>query len=174
MEEIRAMTGTGPAVPVALSIAEARPGWAVELGGRPVAIFGAGPAGDGITGRPWLVGTDEIERHPVTFYRMSRPLVEEMRRRYERLENWTDARNMLSLRWLGWLGFHIEPPEPMGAEGRPFHRFWMERGDEDVHDAGDGDRRGGDADARLVAVSGGQGASARGERERGDRGRGGA
>ena len=89
-----------------------------------MAVFGAGRAGDGL-GRPWLVGTDALERYPVHFFRVSRGIIEELLRRYERLENWTDARNRLSLRWLEWAGFNIEPAKPWGAVGLPFHRFWV-------------------------------------------------
>ena len=35
----------------------------------------------------------------------------------------------LSIRWLAWLGFAIDPPQPYGFLGLPFHRFHMERAD---------------------------------------------
>jgi len=126
-EEIRAMTGIDPKLAVALSVAASDPGWAAELDGRVEAVFGVGPV-NGSLGRPWLVGTDEIEKHPVLFYRMSRGIVADMRARYEQLVNWVDARNELSIKWLRWLGFHIEGPEPAGVNGELFHRFWWERG----------------------------------------------
>ena len=72
------------------------------------------------------MGTDEVAKHPVMFYRMSRRIVDAMRARYSQLENWVDARNGLSIRWLKWAGFYVEEPEKMGAEGQLFHRFWME------------------------------------------------
>ena len=122
VEEIRAMTGMEPKIPLAFSIANAAPGWAVEKDGRTEAVFGVGPVNAEL-GRPWLVGTDEVAKHPVLFYRMSRGIIDAMRERYRRLENWVDARNGLSIRWLKWAGFYIEEPEKMGAEGRLFHRF---------------------------------------------------
>ena len=125
VEEIRAMTGLEPQIAVAYSIAHAAPGWAVEKDGRPEAVFGVGPVTEEL-GRPWLVGTDEVAKHPVLFYRISRRIVDAMKARYEKLENWVDARNTLSIRWLKWAGFYIEEPEKMGAEGRLFHRFWWE------------------------------------------------
>ena len=145
VEEIRAMTGLEPRIAVAFSIANAAPGWAVEVDGRVEAICGVGPVQAGAScaardtsasvrvgpvteklGRPWLVGTDEVAKHPVMFYRMSRRIVDAMRARYSQLENWVDARNGLSIRWLKWAGFYVEEPEKMGAEGQLFHRFWME------------------------------------------------
>ena len=123
VEELRAASGISPDIAVAYSIAVSRPGWAVELDGKPAAIFGAAPGPDG-TGIPWLVATDETERHPVCFYRMSRSIIAGMRRCYDYLENWVDARNTLSLRWLAWAGFTVEDAEPRGVLGLPFHRFW--------------------------------------------------
>ncbi len=123
VEEIIASCGLSPRLAVAFSMATADPGWAVELEGRTLAVFGASPAGGGV-GRPWLVGTDELEDYPVAFFRVSREIVEDMSAKYDLLENWTDARNTLSLRWLEWVGFTLEPPEAFGPQGRLFHRFW--------------------------------------------------
>lgn len=151
IDEIWAMEGMEPKLAVAYSIACADPGWAAELDGRTEAVFGIGPAqavassdardtsasmrvgpvgetlDGGRIGRPWLVGSDEIEKHPITFYRMSRGIIGEMKTRYAMLENWVDARNKLSIRWLEWGGFHIEPAENTGYENIPFHRFWWAR-----------------------------------------------
>lgn len=125
-EEILASSGVPIDMAVAFSIAASSIGWAVELHDRPVAIFGARNAGNG-RGEPWLVASDVIERYPVHFYRVSRDIIERLRRKFARLENRTDARNLLSLRWLAWAGFEIDPPEPWGPEGFPFHRFWWEK-----------------------------------------------
>ena len=126
VEEIWAMTGIAPKIAVAHSIANAAPGFAVEKDGRVEAICGVG-AGlrDGV-GLPWMVGTDEVAKHPVLFYRISRRIVDAMRQWYDQLENWVDARNTLSIRWLKWAGFYIEKPEPLGVKGELFRRFWME------------------------------------------------
>jgi len=128
IDEIRAMTGISAKIAVSHSIACADPGWAAEADGRTEAVFGAGPVNAEL-GRPWLVGTDEVAKHPVTFYRLSRGIVDGMKTRYEQLENWVDARNELSIRWLRWLGFHIDDAEPVGVNGEMFHRFWWKRGD---------------------------------------------
>lgn len=74
---------------------------------------------------PWLLAAKGVERHRAAFLLASRDTVQEWKQRYSRLENWVDARNTLSIRWLRWLGFTIEPAVPYGHFGRPFHRFWM-------------------------------------------------
>jgi hypothetical protein len=76
---------------------------------------------------PWLLATEEVERQPVTFYRESGKLFPTVAAGYERLVNWVDARNTLSLRWLEWLGFEMGPPVPFGVRGLEFHRMSWER-----------------------------------------------
>ena len=61
IDEVTAMTGLSPEVAVAYSIAHTERGFAVELDGRPVVLFGV--SGDMI----WCVGTDDITQHPITF-----------------------------------------------------------------------------------------------------------
>jgi hypothetical protein len=128
-DEILASCGLPPAMGIAMSIAASEIGWAAELLGETVAVFGACRAGDG-SGVPWLIATDEIERHPVHFYRMSRVFIGEIKSRFGYLENWVDARNRLSLRWLAWAGFAVREPEPWGRGGMSFRRIhWPPGGD---------------------------------------------
>lgn len=126
VEEIWAGPGVSPKIAVAWSIAMSDPGWAVEIDDRPLALFGAQPVQGGV-GVPWLVATEEIEKYPVHFFRVSRDVVDVLKERYRYLENRTDARNALSLRWLEWAGFTIEPAEPWGVAGMEFHRFWWRK-----------------------------------------------
>jgi len=131
VEEIWAGVGIPPALAVGFSVATSDPGWAVELHGEPVAVFGVRRVPDTTgqnrrVGVPWLVATDVIERYPVHFYRVSKDIIADMRSRYDYLENWVDARNALSVRWLRWAGFTVGEPEPWGVAGLVFRRFWWE------------------------------------------------
>lgn len=125
IEEIRAGVGIDPALAVGFSIATSNPGWAVELHGEPVAVFGVRRAGR--TGIPWLMATDVIEKHPVHFYRISKCIIEKLKERFDFLEKWVDERNRLSARWLSWAGFTAEEPESRGVLGLGFRRFWWRR-----------------------------------------------
>ena len=129
IEEIRASTGLPPCAAVAYSIAASK-AWCVLLDGAPIVLWGLGPPemgnpakhpGSGPKALVWLVGTEEIERYPVMFYRVSKRLFPQVCAWHEELANWVDARNILSLRWLAWLGFDIGKPEPHGVLGLPFH-----------------------------------------------------
>jgi hypothetical protein len=43
------------------------------------------------------------------------------------LENWVDARNVTSIKWLKWCGFDFDDPAPFGVEQLMFHRFEMRK-----------------------------------------------
>lgn len=104
LQELDAMTGLPPAVAVAYSIAHSEKGYAAEIDGKPIAIFGVA---DGLI---WLVATDDINNYPITFYRLSKKIFQKLKSGYIQLSNYVDTRNKLSLKWLKWLGFKIDPP----------------------------------------------------------------
>lgn len=102
--------------------------WAGFVDDTPVCVFGVTPrAMLGRVGTPWMLGTDAVERHAVTFLRRSRPCVSAMRAEYDALVNYVDARNLTAARWLRWLGFTLAAPEPYGPDRLPFHPFEWRR-----------------------------------------------
>ena len=72
VEEIWASSGLSPGFSVAYSIAHSKDAWAILLDEKPVALFGVGEVPSSGGGIPWLVATDEIEKHTVKFYRVSK------------------------------------------------------------------------------------------------------
>jgi hypothetical protein len=127
VDELTDGPGISPAWGVAYSIAGSRPGYAALADGKTAVIFGIGPSLEKGLGVPWLLATEEIERHPVTFYRASKRLFPKVTEGYDRLVNWVDARNTLSLRWLAWLGFETGPPVSFGVRGLDFRRMSWEK-----------------------------------------------
>jgi hypothetical protein len=101
-------------------------GWAGLCDDGIIAIGGAGGAGalDGRTGVVWLLSSVLADRYPVSFGKYTRALFGDLKRHYDVLVNYTDARYTKALRWLEWLGFEIKPPESFGPEG---HRFCLVR-----------------------------------------------
>ncbi len=96
--------------------------------GRVACIFGIGVRSVlSDYGVPWMLGSEDVVRHARRFLRGSRDYIAEMRNKYSRLENYVDARNVDAIKWLAWLGFTLEAPEPFGVERLPFHRFHWER-----------------------------------------------
>lgn len=97
---------------------------AIAPGGEPIALCGVAPvslvSGEG---SPWMLGTDQVERQARAAVVIGRHLVTEWAQQYRLLQNWVDARNRVSVRWLARIGFTIHPAEPYGAQHLPFHRF---------------------------------------------------
>lgn len=98
----------------------------IVVDGETVCVFG--DAVHSVLGRigvPWMISTEAIERHPRGFLRVCRDEVADMLNRHELLLNFVDVRNTAAIRWLKWLGFQFEDPEPYGPKGMLFHKFWM-------------------------------------------------
>lgn len=74
-------------------------------------------------GVPWLLGTPLAERYQFRFGRATRTYYEEMASHFPIMENYALAENRKTLRWLKWLGFDMDEPQPYGAFGAPFVRF---------------------------------------------------
>lgn len=92
--------------------------------GKAEAIFGAGDLSilTGL-GAPWLLGSNEIERHRIEFLRLSVHWRGQLLKRYSMLRNIVDCRNTVAIRWLRWLGFSFSDPFP--HRGHDFMMFEM-------------------------------------------------
>ncbi len=129
-EEIAAAVGMGPIRALADSLNRSVAAWTGLVDdSRPVCMFGVTPvdilAG---VGSPWLLGTEDLPKCAVTFLKLNKSYVAKMLKLFPRLENYVDVRNVLSIRWLKWLGFKFDPePVPYGIWGLPFLRFQMEK-----------------------------------------------
>ena len=95
--------------------------------GKVAAIFGVVPAAGMIDpwGVPWMLGTDLVRKHQRVLMRESRPYIQRMLRAYPHLFNYVHAENHAAKRWLKSVGFSLQPAEPHGPLGAPFHRFDM-------------------------------------------------
>lgn len=102
--------------------------WAAMVGDRVIGLGGVSPVGHlAYVGSPWFVASDEIRDHTHRFLLLSRRKTQSMLAEYDMLTNWVDARNAASIRWLKWLGYIVEAPQPFGARQLPFCRFWRRK-----------------------------------------------
>ena len=125
-EEVEALTGRDPREALVESVERSAAAWAALANGELVCLFGVVPMSlVGVTGIPWLLGSDAVTRYGRPFLRRNRAYLREMLREFPVLRNVVDARNTVSIRWLGWLGFTLGTPEPMGVCGLPFIPFGM-------------------------------------------------
>lgn len=78
-------------------------------------------------GIPWMLTTDKMELHKRILMEGSIDVVNEMKRHFNHLENYVYVENKRSVRWLKWLGFEFDEPEPHGKYQQPFMRFYWEK-----------------------------------------------
>jgi hypothetical protein len=93
--------------------------WGLGVSLRP----GVSPLSD--LGVPWLHTSRAVERVPVTFLKVARHELAQMRKLRCRLESFVAADYPQAVRLLRKLGFTIEAPAPIGVAATQFHRFHM-------------------------------------------------
>jgi hypothetical protein len=101
---------------------------ACEPAGPVVAAWGVRPISMlASRGMGWCLTGTPVERHWRTFARASRWWTSAMLEDFEFIEGFCDARYATSIRWLGWIGFHVGEPAPHG--GGLFRPLTLRRGD---------------------------------------------
>lgn len=95
--------------------------WAVRIGTRPAALFGARPDSPmAATAALWMVGTREAERRPLAFARQSRRCLAMAAAAFPQVTafyNWVPERDERCLAWLRFLGARL-------CAGRTFRSPW--------------------------------------------------
>lgn len=122
LEEIAHGSGFPPEVALRFSLACSDYAYTVWLGKKIIFIFGVCEGGV-----PWMMASDLLLQVKREFIKECRRFVDAMLQRYGSLENWVWAGNKVHIYWLEWLGFTIEPAQPFGIDGEPFHRFYLKR-----------------------------------------------
>jgi hypothetical protein len=119
--EVEACQGWTPLQALLRSLELAPGSRALLFDGEPVAMWGVEPlnAGAGV-GIAWLLGTDDLTAHPLTFWRVCKHELAQLRVEWPVLVNWIDARYEASLRWARRLGFAVDQPKPFGRNGALF------------------------------------------------------
>ena len=98
--------------------------YTITTDGLPIAMFGTArveliPDFASI----WLLGTEEIERHPKSFLRLCKKKLPQYIAPYDMLFNVMDVRNTLHVKFVKWLGFTFIRERSFGPEGLPFYEF---------------------------------------------------
>lgn len=119
-----------PVVALTDSLKESSHAWTGLVDDEPICMFGVVPAGIlGDIGRPWMIGTDKLDKYAVIFLRRCAPCVELMQREYSMLLNMVAAENKMGVRWLKWLGFKMGEVEQYGPTTiRKFHKARQHNG----------------------------------------------
>jgi len=80
----------------------------------------------GSAGTVWMLATDLLDLHSFRFLRECGTGIVAISAEFTIIENYCDARNSITVRWLKWLGFTVEEAEPYGVYNMPFHHFYKE------------------------------------------------
>lgn len=115
-----------PRTALKISLDGAVVAWTAFNDDTPLCIFGLsnGELGDG---KPWMIGTTDIENCSFSFLKECRRQLNEMLRLRKVLVNYVSADSFRTIRWLTWLGFQIGEPIPWGPQRHLFRRFEVSR-----------------------------------------------
>lgn len=138
--EVMASAGQTPEEAITLSMGLSYDSWILRDGDEPVCVFGVAPIlGKPGVGSPWMLASHKFAaskappriRRRITrvILAKSKQYIAKMLDHFYLLENYVDARNEASIRWLKWCGFKLDPPIIHGVAKIPFHPFYMEKPD---------------------------------------------
>lgn len=80
------------------------------------------------TAAPWMVSTFWLPHFAKVFLPGSKAWIDTLAEDYDLLHNIVDARNAPAIKWLKWLGFAVDPENPVFVEPsrRRFYPFRLE------------------------------------------------
>ena len=86
-------------------------------------MFGINRVNENV-GIPWLLGSDQLTKHKLEFYKKSVEYLNTFMDEYNVLFNYVDKRNWQAIRWLKGLGFQFTKlVSDYGYEKKPFYEF---------------------------------------------------
>ncbi len=101
--------------------------WTGMCSNNVMCIWGVGKVSYlSVEGIPWMLTSNLVNKHYREFLRRSPGLLKNMQKEVVVLTNMVDVRNIISIKWLKWLGFIIHDPVPFGPDKMLFHPFIME------------------------------------------------
>lgn len=124
-EEMRAY-GLNPEESIQISVDSAIEAWTGMVNNTPICIFGVSPTETPGVGKPWMMGTDLLDKFALIFLRRCDKQIERMHELFPALVNWVAASNECAIKWLDWLGFEFHEWSEIG--GMEFIRFSREVG----------------------------------------------
>jgi len=128
-DEVFDVTGESPHITILEGWDIALRRWIIyNCNGVAVAVLGVRPIEPfSKIGIVWLLGTDDLDNMSKFFLKISKPIIEEMKKGFDIICGYVDSRYEKSKRWLSWCGFTIiDEPIQFGINRLPFHEFYME------------------------------------------------
>lgn len=94
------------------------------IDGRCFCLFGVIP--DSLTatsGEPWLMTSADLKEGKIAFAKASRQYIPYLRQRFTHLHGWVYEHNVVSIKWLRWLGYTVAPEPTTACNGQRYYRF---------------------------------------------------
>jgi hypothetical protein len=71
----------------------------------------------------WVLSAKELENHKITFGIISKKFLKVLLDYRPVIQNFVDARYIISVNWIKWLGGELGPALPIGVHGELFRHF---------------------------------------------------
>lgn len=99
---------------------------ALDTEGRVLAIGGVTPTDVAQWGGAWLLASDEVVKHKVSFHKFCQAVMNDAAEKgYIGLTNFVDRRNLLHIRWLETIGATFDKVLLRGPENMEFVQFYI-------------------------------------------------
>ena len=121
-QEVDASGGFSPKEALQMSYGVSKPCYAAQFDDDVVALFGVAPVSPDI-GIIWMLGTERVTAHPVTFMKSSRVVVPMLIRPYKMVCNIVDKRNTVHINWIKKMKFTFIRETSYGPYNLPFYEF---------------------------------------------------
>ena len=100
--------------------------YSAKFRGKTIAIFGFSDLDlNQHTGSIWLLGSNELTKHPITLVKEGKRYVKEFLKKYDVLVNAVDKRNIIHINWLKRIGMTIS--DSVYINGYEFLKFFMKK-----------------------------------------------
>ena len=124
IQEVWDSDGLDPEAALLREVERSVSSWAWVVDGEVACMFGiVSPYLLDGQAYPWFLTTALVEKHARQFARACKTLLPELLAHHPRLVGMVDARHVLSVRWLQWLGARLSEAKPYGVAGAHFHQF---------------------------------------------------
>ena len=130
--ELFRVTGYDPYFSLVMSFRRSDKTWVGMIDGEIACVWGVNQ--DSVLGRRariWLLSTSVMDKAPIRVARFTKRWIKQLLEEYDILYNYVDDEYTKCKKWLSWLGFTLEDPEPYGATQSPFCHFYIKANKEE-------------------------------------------
>jgi hypothetical protein len=119
--EVKRSLGVSPEEALRISVSQSDSAGLLYIDGEPACAYGlAIPETAGAVAVPWMLTTDVVEKHRLTFFRIAKVFIDSWAEKHPVLLQLVDVEYVAAQEFLKRCGFRILPPVKHGPEGAFF------------------------------------------------------